>query len=243
MLDQLMNETNIIPIAKILKIQPDNTEYGNSILFEGLGKDVDGSIAEYSWRSDIDGIISRKATFEISTLSVGNHNIFFKVKDNYGDWSNEEKSSVIIKKSDKPINNKPIVITNGPYSSFVNEYIQLDGSNSYDPDGDEIIDYIWDFNNGITKNGNIVQYRYNNTGNYTIKLTITDANGASSIFTTYAIINERINNNPSDIKDENNYSLFYLIPIIIVIIIGILIIFKLFKKDWFINFIFTLLFL
>jgi parallel beta-helix repeat protein len=231
MLDELMNETNIIPIAKILKIQPDSAEYGDVILFEGLGKDIDGSISEYSWRSDIDGIISRKSTFEISTLSVGNHDIYFKVKDNYGDWSNEEKSSVFIKKTDKPINNKPIVITNGPYSSFVNEHIQLDGSNSYDPDGDEIIDYIWDFNNGITKNGDIVQHSYNNTGNYTIKLTITDINGASSIFTTYAIINEKIDNNPSDIKDENNYSLFNLISITIVIIIGILILLKLFKKD------------
>ena len=41
MLDDLMNESNIIPIAKILKIKPDNLDFGDSVTFEGLGKDAE----------------------------------------------------------------------------------------------------------------------------------------------------------------------------------------------------------
>ena len=207
-LDDLMNESNIIPIAKILKVQPNNINFGESVTLEGLGKDTDGDISEYSWTSNINGFLSSKSSFIISTLSVGNHNIYFKVKDNYGDWSKEVKSTIIVNKVDKPTNNKPIVVTDGPYYSLVDEYIQLDGSKSYDPDGDEIIAYVWDFNDGLTANGGTVIHSFNNSGNYTIKLTITDSNWASSDKTTYAIIGDKVNHNISNNK-ENNESIPY----------------------------------
>ncbi len=232
MLDDLMNESNIIPIAKILKIKPDNLDFGASVTFEGLGKDADGFISEYLWRSNIDGILSRESLFKTTTLSVGKHNIYFKVKDNYGDWSNEVKSTLNINSVAKPINNIPIVITDGPYHSLINEYIQFDGSKSYDPDGDEITSYIWDFDDGLTENGENVIHSYNDTGNYSIKLTITDINGASSYQTTYAIINENTNNYINDNENNESPPYTYIILLIFILLFLIFIIkIKILNKD------------
>ena len=78
-----------------------------------------------------------------------------------------------------------------------------------------------------------VIHTFNQSGNYTIKLTITDDNGASSNLTTYAIINEKINN-PADLKDKNNSPLItnpLIYIIIIIIVIGIIIKLKLPRKD------------
>ncbi len=230
-LDDLMNESNIIPIAKILKVQPDNINFGESVTLEGLGKDADGFISEYSWTSNINGFLSSKSSFKISTLSVGNHNIYFKVKDNYGDWSKEVKSTIIVNKVDKPTNNKPIAVTDGPYYSLVNEYIQLDGTKSYDPDGDEIISYIWDFNDGLTTNGEKVTHSFNNSGNYTIKLTITDSNGASSDKTTYAIISDKVNHNISNNKENNEPIPYTYIFLAIIFALFIFIIIKIKSKN------------
>lgn len=218
-LDDLMNESNIFPIAKILKIQPNNIDFGDIVNFEGLGKDTDGFISEYLWISDIDGVLSRKQSFETSSLSVGTHIIRFKVKDNYGDWSKEESSKIIVNKIEKPTNNKPISIIDGPYYSIVNEFILFDGSKSYDPDGDVIISYIWNFDDGLIENGQTVTHSFNRSGNFTIKLTITDNNGASSDATTFAIIGEEINNNNSFNKDDtNSFPYFYIILAIIIIV-------------------------
>ncbi len=223
-LDDLINGSNIIPIAKILKIKPDNLDYREKVKFEGLGKDADGFITEYLWKSDIDGILSRELIFETSTLSVGRHNIFFKVKDNYGDWSNEVKSDIIVNSVSNTINNKPITIIEGPYYSYVNENIYFDGSKSYDPDGDEINSYIWDFDDGSTSNEQKIFHSFNQSGNYTIKLTITDTNGASSSQTTYALIDENINNNNNINENSESIPYIYIFLIIFILIFSIIVI-------------------
>ncbi len=42
-----------------------------------------------------------------------------------------------------------------------------------------IVNRIWDFGNGQQRSGAIVQYRYLSAGTFTVKLTVTDANGCS----------------------------------------------------------------
>jgi parallel beta-helix repeat protein len=227
MLDDLFNDTNIIPIAKILKINPSILDYGQTATFEGLGKDSDGFISEYLWKSNIDGTLSRESIFKISSLSVGKHDITFKVKDNYGDWSNEAKSIITINQEAKPINILPVVDTGGPYYGFIDEFIEFDGTKSSDPDGNEIITYLWDFNDGETGEGEKILHSFNKSGNYTIKLTVTDINGGSSYKTSFAVINEKINKDITNDDEKNNISLPYPYIILIIIILPIiLIIFK-----------------
>ena len=84
------------PIAYQPTIYPNPAEYGESISFSGSGSDNDGYIAGYNWRSNIDGQLSTSKEFSTSSLSIGSHIIYFKVKDNEEYWSSEKTASLII---------------------------------------------------------------------------------------------------------------------------------------------------
>ncbi|HUU27213.1 MAG TPA: PKD domain-containing protein [archaeon] len=58
--------------------------------------------------------------------------------------------------------------------------VQFDASASNDPDG-TIAAYAWDFGDGTTSTGVTASHTYENTGNYTISLTVTDNEGATKI--------------------------------------------------------------
>lgn len=48
------------------------------------------------------------------------------------------------------------------------------GTGSSDPDGDEIVSYRWDFGDGTTDDGAVVQHTYTQAGNYTVTLIVND---------------------------------------------------------------------
>ena len=58
----------------------------------------------------------------------------------------------------------------------VNETVTFDASESYDPDG-TIVDYAWDFGDGTTGNGKIVNHAYGEADAYPVALTVTDNDG------------------------------------------------------------------
>ncbi len=76
------------PKAQINYITP---KFGNIIELWGQGTD-DGSITNFSWRSDIDGELyfGPETTLLITNLSEGLHTMFLKVQDNHGAWSDED---------------------------------------------------------------------------------------------------------------------------------------------------------
>ena len=84
------------PIASIVSINPSPANKGQTVTFNGSGKISTGSITAYSWRSSKDGYLSGNSSFSTSSLSVGDHTMCFKVKDNRGRWSSEAKSTLTI---------------------------------------------------------------------------------------------------------------------------------------------------
>jgi parallel beta-helix repeat protein len=173
------------PTAEVKSITPSTSTEGDQIYFHGIGQDSDGIVTEYNWRSNIDGILSSESTFSRSDLSAGIHIIYFKVKDNDGEWSDEDSKNIII---DPSLNDPPVADIDGPYTGYTNVTISFDASGSSDPDGDEIVSYIWDFGDGTNATGMTVEHNYNSTGNYTVKLTLTDSQSKSSTISTYANI-------------------------------------------------------
>lgn len=85
-----------LPTAYIDSISPADAPPGDTVTFTGHGTDQDGTVVGYSWRSSLDGDLSTIASFETSSLSAGEHTIYFKVQDNNGNWSDEVRSSVTI---------------------------------------------------------------------------------------------------------------------------------------------------
>ena len=66
-----------------------------------------------------------------------------------------------------------------PENPVVNRTITFNASNSTDPDG-TIENYEWDFGDGEKAEGEIVTHSYSSAGNYTVKLTVTDNEGAAN---------------------------------------------------------------
>ncbi|WP_321431112.1 PKD domain-containing protein [uncultured Methanolobus sp.] len=90
---------NTLPTATISSILPNPAIEGETVTFEGVGSDSDGSIVSYNWTSNIDGHLSDSANFSTHDLSVGNHTIYFSVQDNDGAWSEVKAAMLIIKKA------------------------------------------------------------------------------------------------------------------------------------------------
>ncbi len=199
------SQENQKPTATIIKpspTTPTTATSGESIYFHGIGTDSDGTIVEYIWRSSKDGVFNENSTFTKSDLSVGTHAIYFKVKDNQGEWSSEDTAILVINTSSSPSNEPPTPDTGGPYTGYVNAAISFDASNSSDPDGDDIVSYEWDFGDG-NGNGVSVEHTYSSIGNYTVTLTVTDSQDKTSTISTYANIVVQTTVQPPDQNDDN----------------------------------------
>ena len=70
--------------------------------FSGHGTDTDGTITGYNWRSSIDSQLNTESSFSTSSLSVGTHTIYFKVKDDDGAWSTEDTETLVINPPEDP---------------------------------------------------------------------------------------------------------------------------------------------
>jgi VCBS repeat-containing protein len=85
--------------------------------------------------------------------------------------------------------NSPLVADAGPDQSGTRrEDLTFDGSNSNDPGG-SITSWSWDFGDGKSGSGEIVEHDYKKAGTYTVTLTVTDDQGATDTDTATVTIN------------------------------------------------------
>ena len=218
----LIINPNQKPTATISKPNNgDQFEYGYPVEFLGNGVDTDGEIIEYMWRSVPVRITSEVNSFIVSDLPTGTYKIYFKVRDDYGDWS--EETSITIEVVMELDNQKPISDAGGPYSSVINKDITFDGSGSFDPDEGDTILYSWDFGDGSTGEGAFPTHIYTSEGNYTVTLTITDSHGEQTVSTTYSLITSEEEN---QIVDQN---IIIIGAVCISLIVFILAVWKIFR--------------
>lgn len=98
-LEAIVNEQ---PVASIDSITPNPADSGITVHFGGHGTD-DGSIAAWSWSSDVEGEqIGTSAYFTKSNLHIGEHTIWFKVQDNLGVWSDSVSDNLSITEPTPP---------------------------------------------------------------------------------------------------------------------------------------------
>ncbi len=80
-------------VAHIDSVQPSTAITGQNVVLTGHGS---GTVTGYSWRSSNDGPLSDESTFSTTSLSIGNHVIFFQVRGKDGNWSEEVSESLVI---------------------------------------------------------------------------------------------------------------------------------------------------
>jgi len=83
------------------------------------------------------------------------------------------------------------VDAHGPYQGFVGESLQFTGSAE---NGTPPYDYYWDFGDGDTSDEQNPTHIYDDAGNFTVTLTVTDDDGITVRDSTWALILE--DNNP-----------------------------------------------
>ena len=94
------------------------------------------------------------------------------IKEGYKPWSTtcitSEKIEVSLRKNDSPL-----AQISAPGKGTVLEEVKFDASGSTDPDG-TIVNYAWEFGDGANASAVMVVHRYERSGNYLIRLTVTD---------------------------------------------------------------------
>lgn len=206
------------PNAFILKPTIPTADYGKNVTFEGYGADTDGTVVEYLWWSDPEEIYNENVTFIKNDIPVGQYTIYFKVKDDNGDWSSEVSTTLTIL-SDAPDNQAPIADAGGSYTGYVNRTVTFDGSGSYDPDNGDIISYYWDFGDGSVGEGISPTHIYNSEGNYTVQLTVIDNHGEQSKSSTNVKITFKVEDQNNDKEDNRKIPGFETVIVIVALTI------------------------
>lgn len=153
-----------------------------AISFSSAGSvDVDGNIVAYQWDFG-DGGSSDLANPDYTYTTSGTYNATLTVTDND---NNQASDSSVVNVSAG--NEAPIVQVNGPFDEFVNTSIAFSSAGSIDNDG-TITSYFWDFGDGNSSTQANPTHTYQAASTYTVELTVTDNNNASSSISTTAVI-------------------------------------------------------
>lgn len=136
--------TTQAPLAYIDSVSSSQIWAGETIKFTGHGISSTGQVVAYNWRSSQNGDLSQLATFDTSSLTAGTHSIWFKVQDNYGNWSKEVSTNVNVlaqggptKMTIKSFSISPPAITEGEWTTLSWEVTGL-GTVKIDPDVGEV---------------------------------------------------------------------------------------------------------
>ena len=123
------------PTASITSISPSPALNTDTVNFSGEGTD-DGSIVLYVWISSLDGELHNgsEANFTNSSLSIGTHTITFKVRDNYGVWSEEVTATLTVNEYIPP-NKLPTVTITSPANGATLEGTVIIKGTASDPNG------------------------------------------------------------------------------------------------------------
>jgi hypothetical protein len=102
------------PAAHIDEITPVESSPGATVNFKGHGTDPENDIVAFRWRSNLDGELSTEQRFDTSSLSEGEHTIYFKVQNQRGTWSDEVTRRITVASaggngSPPPATSKPVI--------------------------------------------------------------------------------------------------------------------------------------
>ena len=158
-----------------------------AVEFDGSGSsDWDGSIINRKWDFG-DGSTGKGKKVEHVYTAAGTYNVIHTVTDDAG-AKGSESTTANIGADGAP----PVADAGGPYEGSVSVAVQFDGSGSADSDG-TIEEYKWIFGDGSMAAGankRKPEHTYEDSGEYTVTLKVTNDLGETNTDTTTAEIGE-----------------------------------------------------
>ncbi|MCI5221188.1 MAG: PKD domain-containing protein [Candidatus Electrothrix sp. AR4] len=164
---------NAAPVAKI-NVKRVVAPGEATVLTAKESIDSDGKITLYSWDFD-DKTKGSGETAKHAWQQAGSYEVRLQIRDNSG-LSNDRgtaSAKVLVNAPPEP------VISASPLIVAVDTPVTFTGKKSRDVDGN-IINYAWNFGDGITKNGKTLTHAYAKPGLYTVRLMTTDDSGVSN---------------------------------------------------------------
>ncbi|WP_162555741.1 PKD domain-containing protein [Reichenbachiella versicolor] len=158
-----------------------------------LSSDPDGTISSYAWDFG-DGTTASTAQTSNSYDVPGSYQVVLTVTDDQGATTTK---TLTVTATDPLVNNLPTArITTSVTTGIIPLDVSFDASASSDPDGDALT-YTWDFGDGTSGTGALVNHTYDLAGIYDVILTVDDGNGGVDTETVQIQSSDTpINSNP-----------------------------------------------
>jgi PKD repeat protein/subtilisin family serine protease len=166
--------TNQPPTARF-SYSPGSPNVGQLIQFDAsASSDPDGTIVSYSWEFG-DGETATGVRVNKRYGTAGTYTVRLTVQDDRGATDTETKQVTV----GPPPNQSPTArFSYTPTNPDPGDVVAFDGSASSDPDG-TIVAWEWDFGDGTTGSGVVVNHAFPADGTYTVTLTVRDDDGAT----------------------------------------------------------------
>jgi len=170
-----------------------------------ISDDPDGYLTNWTWDFG-DGDSSYEEHPQHTYAAYGTYDVTLTVRDNDSATNSITKSVSV--SNDPPIAN---------FTYFINDLtVTFDATNSSDPDG-TIENYTWDFGDGNSSYGQVIEHTYGKEKVYTVVLTVTDDGGLTDRILkdinltnippianfTYAVEGKTVNFDATSSYDEN----------------------------------------
>jgi len=175
---------NLAPTASFV-YSPTSPTAGTTVSFNaGTSLDPDGSIVLYEWDFTGNGVTDATGMAQARAFSAGSYSIRLTVTDNDGASNTQVQTLIVTSTLNQPPN---AAFTVSPSSGQPGIWFTFSATASNDPDG-SIASYVWDFGDGGTGSGITAYNTYASPGTYTVRLTVTDNDGASDFSTQYVSV-------------------------------------------------------
>ncbi len=173
-----------------------------ALVFNGTGSDPGGGPLTYDWDFG-DGRTATGNNIPHSYTKQGTYTATLTVTDSDGLTDSDSLTVTVT-------NVVPVAGLSSNHTTEEGDLIGFYGSTSYDTVSDlPLLTYEWDFGDGNTAAGISVSHAYADEGTVTVKLTVTDDDGAKDVITTIFVVE---NANPIASIDSVTYENTEVLP-------------------------------
>ncbi|MFB6179662.1 MAG: PKD domain-containing protein [Halorientalis sp.] len=158
----------------------------SAVLNASATTDPDGQITRYEWDVDDDGQFERSGVkVAVSFADDGTYNLTLRVTDNNGTSATRTRQLSV---ENRPPN---ATITHRPTVPNVDQAVTFDASGSTDRDGSTTA-FAWDVDGDgdVERTGTQIDQTYHTPGNHTVRVRVTDDDGATAVATHTVHVNQ-----------------------------------------------------